>query len=138
MQKPKIIEITRLDGTIGKFEIRQWSAMDGMRFVTQYPSTLTLSATKVGNYVISEKLLIEMFAYVSVILGDDVKIELTTRDLIDNHVGDFMTLQALIREMFDFNTHFFTNGNHWSFLTSVIKGIADSLIEISQTSSDNS
>ena len=138
MQKPKIVELTRLDGTIGKFEIRQFSAMDGMRFITQYPSTLTLSATKVGNYSISEKLMVEMFAYVSVILSDDMKIELTTRDLIDNHVGDFMTLQALIREMFDFNTHFFTSGNHLSFLTTIIRGITDTLIEMSQTSSDKS
>lgn len=130
MKQPKIIELKRIDDTIGKFEIRQWGALDATRYVATYPASLSLSGTKIGSYKMSEDILIDMFKYVSVILNDDIKIALNTRDLIDNHVGDFVTLQALTREMFDFNTGFFTNGNHLNFLTMIIKGVATAIGEI--------
>ena len=135
MQQPKIIELERLDGTVGKFEIRQFSAMDGLKFVTQYPATLALGSTKVSTYQVSEKLVVEMFAYVSVILDNDIKIALSTRDLIDNHVGDLLTLENLMREMLDFNTRFFTSGSHLSFLTTVIRGVVNCLAEVNTETS---
>lgn len=135
MQQPKIIELERLDGTKGKFEIRQFNAMDGLKFVTQYPATLALGSTKVSTYKVSEDLVVEMFAYVSIVLNDDLKIALSSRDLINNHVGDLLTLETLMREMLDFNTRFFTSGNHLNFLTTVIRGVIDCLAEVNTETS---
>lgn len=135
MQKPLEIEIERLDGEKKNFRIRQFNAVDGLRFIAQYPALLAMSSTKAGNYALSEKILIEMFSFVDVVIGDQY-IPLSTKDLINNHVDDFITLNKILREMIDFNTHFFTNGKLWDLATQIIRGIAESLIEMSKDSSD--
>lgn len=131
MKEPITVEYDLMDGQHKVYKIRQFPATECLRFVTLYPESIALSGTKVGNYNISEKLMVEMMAYVSVVCEGGLEVPLSTIDMINNHC-DFNVLQSLIREMFDFNTGFFTEGKVWSFLNQVIKGLTDSLIEMSK------
>jgi len=89
MLNEEIIDIEGKDGVTRKFALYDIPYLDGGREVaTQFMST---AMPKVGDYSKNEDLAAKMFKYIAVVQADGVKLPLSTKDLVNNHVPDFIT-----------------------------------------------
>jgi hypothetical protein len=79
-------------------------ASGGREVMTMYIPT---ALPKVGDYKANEELALKLMAHVGVKLPGGNTINLTTRDLINNHVPDFQTGIRLEKEMLEYNMGFF-------------------------------
>jgi len=61
---------------------------------------------KVGDYAVNEAMMFKILSYVSVATKAGSQ-RLTTRELIDNHVPDLLTLELIEKEMAKYNWDFF-------------------------------
>jgi hypothetical protein len=105
---PKEIEV---DGK--KFIISKVPAVAGRRIFTQY---LSSAAPKLGNYGLNESLMLELMSYVGIPMPTSAPLQLTTQDLIDNHVPGFETLLKLEVAIGEYNVNFLKRGtisNFW-------------------------
>ena len=98
--EPKEVEVNGKVYVISKFP-----AIAGREILTQYIST---GLPKIGDYKANEELMLKLMCYVAVSL-ESGPLKLTTRALIDNHMGSggwesLTTLEAL---MVDYNLSFF-------------------------------
>jgi len=94
MLNEEIVEIEGKDGAVRKFALYDIPYLDGGREVaTQFMSTAFMSTAmpKVVDYSKNEDLAAKMFKYIAVVQADGVKLPLSTKDLVNNHVPDFIT-----------------------------------------------
>ena len=61
---------------------------------------------KVGDYAVNEAMMFKILSYVSVTTKAGSQ-RLTTRELIDNHVPDLLTLELIEKEVAKYNWDFF-------------------------------
>ena len=105
--QPQEIEINGKTYRISKFP-----ATVGREIIAKYPVS---NMPKIGDYQVSEEIMVKLMSFVEVIAGDR-SIRLMTRELINNHVPDWEALAQLEWEMLQYNCSFLTNGKSLSFL----------------------
>lgn len=113
MIEPKEIEIRGK-----KYVISKVPATVGREILFKYP---TSNIPKVGDYQVSQDIMLKLMSYVGVITPDGQTIELKTQSLVDNHIPNAEVLILLEKEMFKYNFDFFQNGNASDFLTMLEK-----------------
>lgn len=95
-----------------KFTISKLPATVGREVLFKYS---TSNMPKIGDYATSDYIMKKLLSYVAVNV-DGRQIQLTTEDLINNHIPDAETLILLEKEMFKYNYSFFTDGKASGFL----------------------
>jgi hypothetical protein len=130
----KRIPVKGRDGDEREYYISHFPAVAGREIVTQYPVT---AMPKIGEYKTNEALMLRVLSYVAAIVpdgeGGDRVVQLTTRELVDNHAGDYERLLRLEWAMMEYNTSFFGQGKGSTFFAG-IEAKAKALI--SQTLTD--
>lgn len=128
MIEPKEVEVRGR-----KYIISKLPATVGREVMFMYP---TSNIPKVGDYPSSQKIMLKLMSYVAVVLPDGRELQLTTEDLVNNHIPNAETLLMLEKEMFKYNFDFFQNGNASTFLQELEKratqkgiGILTTLLE---------
>lgn len=108
MLHPKDLELRTADGVEKTFVLHKFPAVAGREIVAKYP---TANLPKLGDYGVSEATMLKLMAYCGVrVEGRDEPLMLTSRALVDNHVGDWETLARLEWAMIEYNCSFFGNG----------------------------
>jgi hypothetical protein len=85
------------------------------------------NAPKIGNYELSEKLMLKVMKHVAVMLDNGYEQKLTNIDLINNHVPNALTLMKLEKEVIQYSNDFLADGEILNFLGLVMK-VADKKI----------
>lgn len=98
--------------------ISKLPATVGREVLFKYP---TSNIPKIGDYAVSDEIMLKLMSYVAVVLPDGSNIQLKTRALVDNHIPDAESLLLLEKEMFKYNFDFFQNGNASAFLAGLEK-----------------
>lgn len=110
---PKQIQVSAADGTEKTFVISKLPyGSAGREILSQFVPT---AAPKIGNYADNHALMLKMMRYVAVIKADGTEQLLTTQELVDNHVTDFMMGLKLEKEMLEYNVGFFALGSLSNF-----------------------
>lgn len=112
MLEPIEKEISLPDGGTKTYILSKFPAIAGREIVTQYPTT---GAPKIGDYKTNEALMLKLMAFVAV-PTENGQLQLTTKELVNNHVPDFETLLKLEWAMMEYNCSFFRNGAALGFL----------------------
>lgn len=105
--QPKEVEIVTQSGETRTYVISKPPAIAGRELATQYP---TANMPKLGDYKVSEGLMLKLMGYVAVIRPDGTYQRLNNRALVDNHVPDWETLAKLEVAMIEYNVSFFARG----------------------------
>lgn len=113
-----MIEPKEIDIRGRKYIISKLPATVGREVLFKYP---TSNIPKIGDYAVSQEIMLKLMSYVAVPLEDGRQIELNTQALVDNHVPNAETLILLEKEMFMYNYDFFQNGTASAFLTALEK-----------------
>jgi hypothetical protein len=116
MLEPKEIEI-EANGKKKKFIISKFNAIEGREIITQYPTT---ALPKIGDYKTNEDLMLKIMKYVEAVADSGVKIQLTSRDLINNHVVDWEILVKIEYAVLEYNCDFLASGKAIDFFNSLI------------------
>ena len=85
------------------------------------------NAPKIGNYELSEKLMLKVMKHVGVMLDNGYEQKLVNIDLINNHVPNALTLMKLEKEVIQYSNDFLADGEILNFLELVLK-VADKKI----------
>lgn len=121
--KPKTILIKNRDGVEKEFIISRLPATVAREVMAKYPLS---NIPKVGDYAVSEEVMLLMMQYVAVKV-EDREIRLTTKDLVNNHVTDGIQLARLEIQMIEENTGFFGLGGSQGFLDCLIAKFSQSI-----------
>lgn len=127
----KEIEITADDKT-KKFIISKFPAVAGREIITQYIATLL---QKLEDYKKNEAVMFMLMRYVQAVDANGNKIELKTRELIDNHIPSWEMGMLLEKEVMEYNCSFFRSGKILALLKDFAPIIKQSL---SKTLTDSS
>lgn len=125
MIEPKEIEVRGK-----KYIISKLPATVGREVLFKYP---TSNIPKIGDYAVSQEIMLKLMSYVSVVMPDGSELPLSTQTLVDNHVPSAEALILLEREMFMYNYDFFQNGNASAFLNALEKRAMEKGSEILTT-----
>lgn len=108
MLQPKPLTLKRQDGTERTFILSKFPAVDGREIVAKYP---VANLPKLGDYAVSEATMLKVMGFVGVELeGRETPLLLSTRELVNNHAGDWETLAKLEWAMLEYNCSFFGQG----------------------------
>lgn len=118
MIEPKELELEGKTYILSKFP-----AIAGREIIAKYPVS---NMPKLGDYGVSEETMLKLMAFVAVKNENGEPLKLTTRALIDNHVGSWETLAKLEWSMMEYNCSFFQNGKVSTFF----EGIAEKLPQL--------
>lgn len=129
MIEPKELTLTTQAGVSKTFLLSKFPAVAGREIVTKYPVS---NVPKIGDYQQSEEVMLKLMAFVAVQPAEGAPILLTTRALVDNHVGDWETLAKLEWAQLEYNVSFFGNGLNSDFFENfsqkAVKWISQTLI----------
>lgn len=100
---PKEITLQDRKGASRIYILSEIPATYAREIVSQYPIS---ALPKVGDYAINHEMMLKLMSYVGIPQKDKAPLQLTTRELVDNHT-DFKTLANLEIEMFRHNFDFF-------------------------------
>lgn len=115
--EPKDLTLTDRSGKERTFVLSKFPAIAGRRIITKYPIS---NIPKIGEYQQSEEVMLELMAFVGVRTSDTGEPQLlTTRALVDNHLGDWETLAKVEFAMLEYNCSFFGNGSNSAFFESL-------------------
>lgn len=122
----KEVTIKLQSGEEKTYLLSKFPAIQGREIVTQYP----LSAMpKVGDYKVNEEIAIKLLSFVAV-LRDGEPLQLTTRQLIDNHIPDWETMARLEIAMMEYNCSFFANGRASTFFERIAQSLPQLISKI--------
>jgi hypothetical protein len=105
--EPKETEINGRTFVISKF-----NAVDGREIITQYPLS---GMPKLGDYKTNEGLMLKIMSFAEAKTESGINIRLSTKELVNNHCGDWETLIKLEWEMIQYNCSFFQDGKSADF-----------------------
>jgi hypothetical protein len=133
MIEPKEYELNGKNYLLSKFP-----AVAGREIICKYPLS---GIPKLGDYGVNEETMLKLMSYVAVVLPGDVQLRLTTRALVDNHVGSWENLMRIEGAMLEYNCSFFQDGRVSDFLVGfaqkvpalISKMLTDSLRQSSPT-----
>lgn len=118
MIEPKEVRIPDQKGVEKVFVLSKFPAIQGREIIAKYP----LSAMpKLGDYAVNEETMLKLMAFVGVPRDNGEPLMLTTRGLVDNHVGDWEQLARVEFAMMEYNVSFFANGKGSTFLEAITK-----------------
>lgn len=123
--KPQNHSVANKDGVEKTFIISRLPATVAREVVAKYP---TSALPKIGDYQVSEDVMLKMMQYVAVVLEDGTELRLSTKSLVDNHVEDVVQLLRLEYLMLEENTGFFGKGGSSGFLDSLLKKVLKSIM----------
>lgn len=132
--QPKELVLTDSNGVTKTYILSKFPAVQGREIVAKYP---TSNLPKLGDYAVSEETMLKLMCYVGVSVGDKV-LQLTTRELVNNHVTDWETLAKIELAMMEYNCSFFQKGTLSDFLGDVVQKVIMKISEISIPSSAQS
>lgn len=89
-----------------KFTLYKFPAVEGREIVSNYSH----SGMAGGDYKLNEAMMLKMMCYVAVNLDGGALLKLTTRELVNNHAGDWEVLAEIEKEMMKYNCSFFKPG----------------------------
>ncbi len=102
--------------------LSKFPAIAGREIITQYP----ISATpKLGDYEVNKRIMLKIMSFVGIPGSGNQSMQLTTEELVNNHVPDWETLMKLEWEMMEYNCSFFREGRVSSFLDSLAETLPD-------------
>ena len=131
---PTPLSLTDMDGRERSFILSKFPAVQGREIIAKYP---TSALPKLGDYNVSEEIMLKLMSYVAVDLGGRQE-RLVTKELVNNHCSDWETLAKLEMAMMEYNCSFFRNGTLSTFLGDVVQKILAKISEISTLSSGQS
>lgn len=135
----KELTVTDQDGKQRTFLISKFDAVTGREIVAKYPTSAIMQAIpKLGDYQVSEDTMIKLMHYVAVQPAEGPTLRLSSRALINNHVGDWETLAKIEMAMLEYNCSFFTSGRIFGFFDDIAQKFLQKIIEISTLSSEPS
>lgn len=105
--QPKQVTISNKEFILSKFP-----AVEGREIVAKYPLS---GIPKIGDYSLNEETMFKLMNFVAIKSGDSV-IRLSTKELVNNHAGDWETLGLIEIAMMEYNCSFFQNGRVSTFL----------------------
>jgi hypothetical protein len=114
---PKEIDITLRDGSTKRYVLSTFPAVQGREIMAVYASS---NLPKIGNYSVSEEIMLKLMCYVAAI-SNDKQVPLVTMVLVNNHVPDHETLAKIEMAMMEYNNSFFQNGTLLNFLADTIQ-----------------
>lgn len=102
---PKEITLTDRKGVVRTYLLSEIPASYSKEIVLQYP---TSALPKVGDAQLHMEITLRLMSYIAVPRGNNAEpLQLTTRELCDNHIPDLRTWMRLEREMAMYNWDFF-------------------------------
>lgn len=104
MIKPQEITIKTQDGEEKTYVISKVPAIPARELVAKYP---VANMPKLGDYAVSEEVMLKLMSYVAVVLPDGQHLRLTSQALVNNHVPDWETLARIELKMMEYNCSFF-------------------------------
>jgi hypothetical protein len=109
--------IDELDKEIdGKtYVLSKFPAVAGREIIAKYP---VANMPKLGDYGVSEETMLKLMKFVAVRTEGGL-LQLTTKDLVNNHVPNWETLAKIEWEMMQYNCSFFQNGKVSTFLEGI-------------------
>lgn len=110
--QPKDLTLTRGDGVEKTYIISKFPAVQGREIVCKYPLS---GIPKLGDYTVNEETMLKLMGFVSTPELLEKGTMLSTRALIDNHVGDWETLVKIEWAMMEYNCSFFANAKTSNF-----------------------
>lgn len=132
--KPEEFVITDTHGRELKFILSNFPAVEGREIIAKYP---TSGLPKIGDYKVSEEIMVKLMGYVAVDRGG-VMIRLSTKDLINNHCTDWETLAKVEMAMMEKNCSFFRDGRSFDFFENLAQICLTKVSEILTRSSAQS
>lgn len=115
--EPKELTLTDRSGKERTFILSKFPAIAGREIITKYPLS---NIPKIGEYQQSEEVMLKLLAFVGVPReAGGEPLMLTTRALVDNHVGDWETLAKVEWAQLEYNCSFFGNGSSSDFFESL-------------------
>jgi hypothetical protein len=102
--EPKELTLPDRNGGTKTYYLSKFPAVAGREIVSQYPIA---NMPKVGEYALSEAMMLKLMAFVAVETSTGAFTRLTTRDLVNNHVADWENLARLEFAMMEYNVSFF-------------------------------
>jgi hypothetical protein len=133
--QPKELVVEGEDGKTRTFILSKFDAVEGREIVFQYPMS---GLPKVGDYKLNEETMFRLMAYVAVPVEGGNPIRLTTKALVNNHVGDWETLFTIEKEMMKYNCRFFRDGRLSNFFDDVAQIVLAKISEMLTNSSEPS
>lgn len=139
MIEPKDIEI---DGKV--YIISKFPATVGREIITKYISS---SIPKIGDYKVNEEMMYKALNYVAIYhQGTQKPMQLSTPELINNHVKNWEILIKLEKEIIEYNCSFFLIGRISDLLKDcaqkapvlISKMLTDLLVRLSQADKQHS
>lgn len=122
--KPKPLTVATQDGDERQYIISRFPALDGREIIAQYPVSMI---PKLGEYAVNKTMALKILSFVCVALPDGKELQLTTADLVNNHVPDWETMAKIEMAMMEYNCSFFARGKT-SSLFEGLEGKAQLLI----------
>jgi len=101
---PKEITIKDRKGNDHVFILSEIPATYSREIVSKWTAN---ALPKMGVYEINHEMMMKIMSYVAVPVKGGQPLRLTTRDLVDNHAPDLLTLATLEKEMSNYNWGFF-------------------------------
>lgn len=115
--EPKELVLKDQKGIERTFILSKFPAVAGREIVAKYPLS---NIPKIGEYQQSEDVMLKLMAFVGVSRSEGGEpLLLSTRALVDNHVGDWETLARVEWAMLEYNTSFFGKGLNSDFFESI-------------------
>lgn len=131
--EPKDIAIKLQNDKEKTFVISKFPAVQGREIIAKYPIS---NMPKIGDYATSESTMLKLMAFVGVKDDNGNILALTTKELVNNHVGDWEALARLEWAMMEYNCSFFAKRLNSDFYESislkVVAWISKILIHLSQ------
>ena len=127
MIEPKPITLKQADGAEKTFILSKFPAIDGREIVAKYPVS---NMPKIGDYEVSEQVMLKVTAFVAVEVDGGNTIPLSTKALVNNHVGDWETLAKLEWAMLEYNCSFFGNGRTLDFSAIILQKVQPLISQI--------
>ena len=133
--EPKPTTFETPDGKIVSFILSKFPAVAGREIVAKYPVS---ALPKIGDYAVSEETMLKLMTYVAVDNGTDTPQRLTTRALVDNHVGSWEVLAKIEIAMMEYNCSFFGNGRASTFFDGIAQRLPQLIMQTLTTLSAQS
>lgn len=115
MIEPKTFVVKTPGGAERTFILTKFPAIAGREIIAKYPVS---NIPKVGEYPQSEEVMLKLMAFVAVQPAEGAPIMLSTAALVDNHVGDAISLMTIEAAMLEYNFGFFARAKLSGFLES--------------------
>lgn len=131
--KPKEVTITNGDGEVKTFIISKFPAVESREI---FFKTVMSNLPKLGEYGVSEEIMLKAMHYVAVIKSDGKQERLVTKALVNNHVQDFESLTQLEGELGEYNYRFLRDGKILTFFEQVVQIFTKKISEILMGSSE--